>query len=132
MIKLVTEILFKVKRKRSLVSFSLWHGFKKNQIVIVIKNGKIVWKHGSHCLYFCLNLKYLGWMYKAYIKIAKNCDFWVELLSENDFEAVLATFCCYDQCFWGSWEDRYKSKRVLQMLFVCYNLMNSENILFNQ
>ena len=89
-------MLFKVKRKRSLVSFSLWHGLKKDQIVIVIKNGKIVWKHGSHCLYFCLNLKYLGWMYKAYIKIAKNCDFWVELLSENDFEAVLATFCCYD------------------------------------
>ena len=26
----------------------------------------------------------------------KNGDFWDELLSENDFEAVLATFCCYD------------------------------------
>ena len=29
-------------------------------------------------------------------KTAKNCDFRDELLSENDFEAVSATFCCYD------------------------------------
>ena len=26
---------------------------------------------------------------------AKNGNFQEELLSENDFEAVLATFCCY-------------------------------------
>ena len=26
----------------------------------------------------------------------KNGDFCEELLSENDFEAVLATFCCFD------------------------------------
>ena len=44
---------------------------------------------------FCLNLKYLGWPYRAYIKISQN-DFLEELLSENEFEAVLATFCCYD------------------------------------
>ena len=30
------------------------------------------------------------------IKTAKNGDFCEELLSENDFEAVLTTFCCYD------------------------------------
>ena len=47
-------------------------------------------------LYFCLNLKYLGWPYKAYNKIAKNGDFCKELCSENNFEAVLATFCCYE------------------------------------
>ena len=29
------------------------------------------------------------------MKTAKNGDFWEELLSENDFEAALATFCCY-------------------------------------
>ena len=63
---------------------------------IVIGNGKIVWKHGPFCWYFRLNLKYLGWPYRAYIKTAKNGDFCEELLSENDFEAVLATFCCYD------------------------------------
>ena len=34
--------------------------------------------------------------YKEYIKIAKNGSFCEELLSENDFEAVLANFCCYD------------------------------------
>ena len=43
-----------------------------------------------------INLKYLGWPYRAYIKTAKNGDFCQELLSENDFETVLATFCCYD------------------------------------
>ena len=47
-------------------------------------------------LIFCLNLKYLGWPYRAYIRTAKNGDFCEELLSENDFETVLATFCCYD------------------------------------
>ena len=41
-------------------------------------------------------MKYLGWQYRAYIKKAKNGDFSEELLSENDFQAVLATFCCYD------------------------------------
>ena len=32
------------------------------------------------------------------------------------------------QGFWGSSEDRYRSKRVSQMLLVCYNLLNSQNI----
>ena len=30
------------------------------------------------------------------MKTAKNGDFCDELLSENDFEAALASFCCYD------------------------------------
>ena len=50
----------------------------------------------ADCWYFRLNLKYLGWPYREYIKTAKNSGFCEELLSENDFEAVLATFCCYD------------------------------------
>ena len=29
-------------------------------------------------------------------KQRKNLDFCEQLLRENDFEAVLATFCCYD------------------------------------
>ena len=61
---------------------------------IVIRNGKIVWKHGPYCWYFSLNLKYLE--YKAYIKTAKNDDSCLELLSKNDFEAVFVAFCCYD------------------------------------
>ena len=43
-----------------------------------------------------LNLKYLGCPYREYVKTEKNCGFYEELLSENDFEAVLAHFCCYD------------------------------------
>ena len=66
-------------------------------IFIVIRNGKIVWKYGPYCWYFRLNVKYLGWPYRAYIKTAKNGDFCLELLSKNDFEAILATFCCYGQ-----------------------------------
>ena len=34
--------------------------------------------------------------YKKYIKTAKNSGFCEELLSENDFEAVLVNFCCYE------------------------------------
>ena len=45
---------------------------------------------------FRLNLKYLGWPYREYIKRAKNGGFCEELLGENDLKAVLATFCCYD------------------------------------
>ena len=43
-----------------------------------------------------MNLKYPGWPYRAYIKTAINGNFCEELLSENDIEAVLATFYCYD------------------------------------
>ena len=60
------------------------------------KKRKDVWKHGWYCWYFRFNLKYLGWPYRAYIETAKNCDFWEEWPSENDFEVVLATFCCYE------------------------------------
>ena len=41
-------------------------------------------------------MKFLGWLYRAYIKTMENGAFFEELLNENDFEAVLATFCCYD------------------------------------
>ena len=43
-------------------------------------------------------MKNLGWPYRAYIKTAKIGDFCEELLSEYDFEAVLATLCCYEHC----------------------------------
>ena len=43
-----------------------------------------------------MNLKYLGWPYREYIKTAENGVFWEELHSENDFEAVLVNFCCHD------------------------------------
>ena len=37
--------------------------------IIVIRNGKIVGKHGPYCWYFRLNLKSLEWTYREYIKI---------------------------------------------------------------
>ena len=37
-----------------------------------------------------------GKQYRAYIKTAKNGSSCEELHSENDFHAVLATFCYYD------------------------------------
>ena len=77
-------------------SFSVLPAIFVIHLNIVIKNGKIVWKHRPYCWYFHLNLKHLEWPYRAYIKTAKNDDVCEELLSENDFEAVLATFCCYD------------------------------------
>ena len=32
------------------------------------------------------------------------------------------------QDFWGGSKDRYRSKSVSQMLLVCYNLLNSQNV----
>ena len=107
--------LLKISFRGIFSCFEIWlkvAKFKKNVLIciitvikvevktileaIVIRNGTIVWKHRPHCWYFCLNLKYLRWPYRAYIKTAKNGDFCQELLSKNDFEAVLVAFCCYD------------------------------------
>ena len=63
---------------------------------IAIRNGKVVWKHGLYCWCFLLNLKYLGWSWREYIKTVKNGGFREKLLSENNFKVVLATFCCCD------------------------------------
>ena len=38
----------------------------------------------------------LNFQYRKHIKTTKNDDFCKELLSENDFEAVLVNFCCYE------------------------------------
>ena len=102
-----------------------------NMCLIDIRNGKMVWKHGSYCWYFCLNLKYLGWPYRAYIKTAKNSDFCEELLSENDFEAALATLWPWCQRFSGSSEDCCRWKRASKIVLLCYNLLNSQNIPIN-
>ena len=46
---------------------------------------------------FSFELEISGWPYREYLKTAKkNGAFCEELLSENYFEAVLASFCCYD------------------------------------
>ena len=59
---------------------------------------------------------------------SQSGDFCEELLCENDFEAVLANFCCYEygaNASGGSSENRYRIKRLSQMLLVCYSLLNS-------
>ena len=65
-------------------------------VSIVIINWNIVWKHGPYCWFFSSNLKLLEWPYRAYIKTEKNGGFCEGLLSENSFEGVLTTFCCYE------------------------------------
>ena len=87
------------KNKRSLLkrvypSFIIVVGFCC--FTIVIRNGKIVWKHKPYRWCFPLNLKCPEWLYRLYIKTVKNGNFCEKLLSENDIEAVLATFCCYN------------------------------------
>ena len=52
----------------------------------------MVWKHELYCQYFPLKLKLLGWPYIRYIKTVNNGCF----LSEDEFESVLATLCCYE------------------------------------
>ena len=98
---MTTKILH-IKRKQLRFSTSLLHlvtlfkhllNSRGVPRTIVIRNGKIVWKHGPYCGYF--RLKYLGCPYRAYIKTAKNSNFCEELLTENDFETVLVTFYCY-------------------------------------
>ena len=70
--------------------------------------------------------------------IRRNSKKWwlcLELSSENDFEAVLATFCYYDHGVKAS-EAVQKiaagQKEYRKMLLVGYNLLNSQNIPMNQ
>ena len=95
----LTKAMAEMKREHWTKRWN-WSSYTKLALsassTIVIKNGKTVWKHWPYCWHFCFNLKYLRWPYRAYIKPAKNGDFCEELLSENDFGVVLATFCCYD------------------------------------
>ena len=55
--------------------------------------------------------------------------YWIWLWGCFSHFLLLWPWC---QRLWGSSEDRYRSKRVSQMLLVCYNLMNSQNIPINQ
>ena len=103
--------------------------FYKN---IVIRNGKIVCKHEPYCWYFHLNLKYLRWPYRKYIKtkwwVLWGIASWKLLCGCFSHFLLLWLWC---QRFWGSSEDRYRSKRLSQMLFVCYILLNTQNIPIN-
>ena len=85
-------------------------------------------------LIFLLELEISG---VAVQNIHQNSEKWwlCELmLSEHNLEAVLATFYCYDYSANAS-EPGQKfasdQKRLSQMLFVWYSLLNSQNISIN-
>ena len=69
------------------VMTSLYHSHKKRKDSLETR---------AVLLIFSFELLYLLWSYREYIKVVRNDDFWEELLSEKDFEAVLATSCCHD------------------------------------
>ena len=47
-------------------------------------------------LIFSLELEISGVAVQSIHQNRENGDFWEGLVSENNFEAVLASFCCYD------------------------------------
>ena len=81
---------------------------------------------------FFLELEISGVAVEGIHQTATNGDFCFELLSKNDFEAVLVTFCCYDHGAKASEEIQKiatdQKEYISQMLLVCYNLLNSQNI----
>ena len=84
------------------------------------------WKLGPHCWYFHLNLRYLGWPYRAYIKTAKNGNYCEELLSEREFGVILATFCCCDHRTKASEAvqriatDQKESRKCSSFVIICW------------
>ena len=62
--------------------------------------------------------------HRKYIKTAKNGGFCEELLSENDFEAVLVNFCCYE--YSANASEAVQKRRLAQAKDTAYaNLLNS-------
>ena len=59
------------------------------------------------------------------VTFVRNC------LVKNDFEAVLAFFCCCDYDVNASEAVQKIAKRLSQMLLACYSLLNSQNISTN-
>ena len=99
-------------------------------LIICLGINEIAWKRGPYCWNFRWNLKYLGWPYRAYIKTAKSSNFCEELLSENNFETVLATFCCNDLGTMASEKVQEIKKSIANAPRVLY-LLNSQNIPIN-
>ena len=118
---------------------SFYFSWKKNFnwinfAIIVIRNGKTVWKHGPYCWYFNLNLDIWGGRtehkskQQKMVTSVKNCSV---KITWGCFSHFLLLWPWY-QGFRGSSEDCYRSKSVSQMLLVCYNLLNSQNIPITQ
>ena len=75
--------------KNQSIRLNSWHHSYKKQI-------QIVWKQKSYLLIFSLELEIFGVAVKTIHQKVKNGCFCEELLSENDFEAVLVNFCRYN------------------------------------
>ena len=61
--------------------------------------------------------------YRKYIKTVKNGGFCEELLNENDFEAVLVNFCCYE--YGANVSEAVQKRRLAQGH--CWSYANSLN-----
>ena len=68
------------------------------------------------------------------MKTAENGGFCEEFLNENDFEAVLTTFCCYNYGVNASEavQKMVADQKDYQKCSSCvYSLLNSQNISIN-
>ena len=97
---------------------------------IVIRNGKIVWKRYIFVI-FSLELRISGVaVQRIHQKSKKQWLLWEIAWWKRVWGCfshfMLLWLCC--RRFWGSSEDRYRSKRQSQMLLVCCSLLNSQNI----
>ena len=111
-------------------------GSKQSMIILIFQfkhshtRRKDGWKDGPYCYYFCLNLKYPGWPYREYIKKRKMMVLWA-ITQWKYFWSCSSHFILlwlWRQHFWDTSEDRYRSWRFSEILFVCYSLLNSQNI----
>ena len=71
-----------------------------------------------------MTCSYLNFPYRKYIKTAKNGGFCEVLLSENDFEAVLVNFCCYE---YGANASEAVQKISTRTLLELYQLTKTAN-----
>ena len=58
--------------------------FYNVSVIIVIRNRKIVWKHGPYYWYFCMNIKFL----REYIKTVKITGCSENFLCGDEFDAI--------------------------------------------
>ena len=115
------KILFLLKNPLSGVDL-MYHGHKKQKDSL---------ERRAVLLIFSLEVEIFG---VAVQSIHQNREKWWLLGGISQCRWLWGCFshflllwpCC--QGFWGSSEDRYRSKRVSQMLLVCYNLLNTQNI----
>ena len=125
--------------KAKLITF-LWkihcfyQDYRYTYIIIVTRNGKIVWKHGPYCSCIRLNSRYLG---VAVQSIHQNSEKWWFCWGIALWKWLWGCFSqflllwLWCQRFWGSSEDCWRPKRLSKMLLVYYSLLSSQDISIN-